>query len=114
MQQSNINLFGSYAEAMFNTESYTLVTTACSVTFVNVHRACHHQILQEWNKKFMLVKYCNAVDQKIGNDLSIWLPIPRSILPPKEYKINKELVMFRNNQRNRRPFLTLNVGQTFI
>jgi len=34
VQQSNINRFGSYTEAMFDTEDCTLVTTAYSVSFV--------------------------------------------------------------------------------
>jgi hypothetical protein len=36
--------------------------------------------------------------------------IPQRILPPKECKINKQLVIFQNNQRNSWPFLTLKVA----
>jgi len=43
-----------------------------------------------------------------------FFPIQQQILPAKEHKIHKQLVMFRNNKRNSRLFLTLKVGQTFI
>jgi hypothetical protein len=35
--------------------------------------------------------------------------IPQRILPPKEYKVNKELVTMRNNKGNCRSFLSLEV-----
>jgi hypothetical protein len=40
--------------------------------------------------------------------------IPQRILLPEENKINKKLAMFRNNQRNRRPFFTLKVGHRHL
>jgi hypothetical protein len=39
---------------------------------------------------------------------------PWGILPPEENKINKELVIFINNQRISRPFLTLKVGHRHL
>ena len=36
--------------------------------------------------------------------------IPRRILPPKEHKINKQLVTFRNNKEKCRSGLSLKVG----
>jgi hypothetical protein len=39
---------------------------------------------------------------------------PQRILPPEENKINKELVMFRNNQQISRTFLTLKVGHRHL
>jgi hypothetical protein len=59
----------------------------------------------------MWTKYLqNVRDQKIKTDPSFFLFIPWCILPPEEHKVNKELVLFRNNQRNSRPFLTLKVA----
>jgi hypothetical protein len=50
----------------------------------------------------------------IGTDPSVCFPIPQQILPAKEHKINKQIVMFQNNQRNSRPFLTLKVGHRHL
>jgi len=47
---------------------------------------------------------------KILNFVILLFSIPECILLPKEDTINKQLVMFRNNQRNSRPFVTLKVG----
>jgi hypothetical protein len=47
---------------------------------------------------------------KILNFVILLFSVPEPILLSKEDKINKQLVMFRNNQRNSRPFVTLKVG----
>ena len=47
---------------------------------------------------------------KILNFVILLFSIPEPILLSKEDKINKQLVMFRNNKQNSRPFVTLKVG----
>ena len=58
----------------------------------------------------MSIKFTITQQTKILELIHPFFPIPQRILPAKEHRSNKQLVMFRNNKRNSRQFLTLKEG----
>jgi hypothetical protein len=68
-------------------------------TCFNQISECAKQVAEQIHKNLYEYSiYHGATVQNIGTDPFICFPVRQLILPPREHKINKQVVMFKGNQ----------------